>query len=81
MALFREGAIWHTAVLPLGGDHITNDIAVGLRTPVAEAEDLKKRYGCALTARVRWPSFSATTARLASSSTTSLPNGELPTAS
>src|SRR5204862_8315595 len=38
VALFREGAIWHTAVLPLGGDHITNDIAVGLRTPVAEAE-------------------------------------------
>jgi cell division protein FtsA len=52
VALFREGAIWHTTILPLGGDHITNDIAVGLRTPVAEAEDLKKRYGCALTARV-----------------------------
>ena len=52
VALFREGAIWHTAILPLGGDHITNDIAVGLRTPVAEAEELKKRYGCALTARV-----------------------------
>lgn len=52
VALFREGAIWHTAVLPLGGDHITNDIAVGLRTPVAEAEELKKRFGCALTARV-----------------------------
>src|SRR3990172_5911172 len=49
MALFREGAIWHTAVLALGGDHITNDIAVGLRTPTAEAEELKKRYGCALT--------------------------------
>jgi cell division protein FtsA len=52
VALFREGAIWHTAILPLGGDHITNDIAVGLRTPVAEAEELKKRFGCALTARV-----------------------------
>jgi cell division protein FtsA len=52
VALFREGAIWHTAILPLGGDHITNDIAVGLRTPVAEAEELKRRYGCALTARV-----------------------------
>jgi cell division protein FtsA len=52
VALFREGAIWHTAILPLGGDHITNDIAVGLRTPVGEAEELKKRYGCALTARV-----------------------------
>src|SRR3989454_6999800 len=51
-ALFREGAIWHTAILPLGGDHITNDIAVGLRTPTADAEDIKKRYGCALTALV-----------------------------
>ena len=52
VALYREGAIWHTAILPLGGDHITNDIAVGLRTPAAEAEDLKRRYGCALTALV-----------------------------
>jgi cell division protein FtsA len=52
MALFRDGAIWHTAILPLGGDHITNDVAVGLRTPMADAEDLKKRYGCALTAMV-----------------------------
>jgi cell division protein FtsA len=52
VALFRDGAIWHTAILPLGGDHITNDIAIGLRTPVGDAEDLKKRYGCALTALV-----------------------------
>lgn len=52
MAFFRDGAIWHTAILPLGGDHVTNDIAVGLRTPVAEAEDLKRRYGCALTSLV-----------------------------
>jgi cell division protein FtsA len=52
MALFRDGAVWHTAVLPLGGDHITNDVAVGLRTPMSDAEDLKKRYGCALTALV-----------------------------
>ena len=49
VGLFRDGAIWHTAILPVGGDHITNDIAVGLRTPAAEAEDLKRRYGCALT--------------------------------
>ena len=52
MALFRDGAVWHTAVLPLGGDHITNDVAVGLRTPMADAESLKKRYGCALTSLV-----------------------------
>ncbi len=52
MALFRDGAVWHTAVLPLGGDHITNDVAVGLRTPMADAEALKKAYGCALTSLV-----------------------------
>src|SRR5436853_6284070 len=52
LAMLRDGAVWHTAILPLGGDHITNDIAVGLRTPMADAEDLKKRYGCALTALV-----------------------------
>jgi cell division protein FtsA len=50
VALFRENAVWHTAVIPLGGDHITNDIAVGLRTPAADAEELKKLYGCAQTA-------------------------------
>jgi cell division protein FtsA len=53
VALFRDGAIWHTSILALGGDHITNDIAVGLRTPTADAESLKKRYGCALTSLVR----------------------------
>src|SRR5213083_1886439 len=52
VALFRNGAIWHTVILPLGGDHISNDIAIGLRTPLPAAEDLKKRHGCALTALV-----------------------------
>jgi cell division protein FtsA len=52
LAMLRDGAVWHTAILPLGGDHITNDIAVGLRTPMADAEALKKRHGCALTALV-----------------------------
>jgi cell division protein FtsA len=52
VALLRNGAVWHTVVLPLGGDHITNDIAIGLRTPTADAEGIKKRYGCALTALV-----------------------------
>jgi cell division protein FtsA len=52
VALLRDGAVWHTCILPLGGDHITNDIAVGLRTPVGDAEELKKRHGCALTALV-----------------------------
>jgi cell division protein FtsA len=53
VALFRDGAVWYTGVLPLGGDHISNDIAVGLRTPTADAEELKKCHGCALTALVR----------------------------
>jgi cell division protein FtsA len=52
VALIREGAVWHTAIVPLGGDHITNDVAIGLRTPVADAENLKKRYGAALAAQV-----------------------------
>src|SRR5262249_26714356 len=43
LAVLRDGAVWHTAILPLGGDHISNDIAVGLRTPMADAEALKKR--------------------------------------
>jgi len=50
VALYRENAVWHTAVIPLGGDHITNDIAVGLRTPATDGEELKKLYGCAQTA-------------------------------
>jgi cell division protein FtsA len=52
IALFREGAVWHTAVIPLGGDHITNDIAIGLRTPPGDAEELKKRHGCAQTSLI-----------------------------
>ena len=52
VALVREGAVWHTAVVPLGGDHITNDVAIGLRTPVADAETLKKRYGAAQAAQI-----------------------------
>ncbi|MFA6222393.1 MAG: cell division protein FtsA [Desulfomonilaceae bacterium] len=48
IAVFIEGAIQHTAVIPVGGDQLTNDIAVGLRTPTGEAEKIKKRYGCAL---------------------------------
>jgi len=53
MAIFVEGAVRHTAVLPIGGNHITNDIAIGLRTPPLEAEKLKIRYGCALTDMVK----------------------------
>ncbi len=48
IAVFREGAIRHTAVVPIAGDQITNDIAMALRTPTGEAEELKVRHGCAL---------------------------------
>ena len=48
IAVFTNGAIRHTAVIPVAGDQVTNDIAVALRTPPKEAEDLKIRHGCAL---------------------------------
>jgi cell division protein FtsA len=48
IALFVDGAIVHTSVLPLGGNHLTNDIAVGLRAPLEAAEKIKQKYGCAL---------------------------------
>lgn len=53
LAIFEKGAIWHTAVLPVGGDHFTNDLAVGLRTPIPEAERLKKKHGCALASMIQ----------------------------
>jgi len=52
IALFSEGSIVHTGVIPLGGNNITNDIAVGLKTPADEAEKIKKEYGCAMTSMV-----------------------------
>ncbi|MCO4761580.1 MAG: cell division protein FtsA [Myxococcales bacterium] len=52
IAVFHNGAIVHSAVLPVGGDHITNDIAVGLRTPRKEAERIKLKHGCALSQMV-----------------------------
>ncbi|RZO23145.1 MAG: cell division protein FtsA [Candidatus Thioglobus sp.] len=48
IAVFTDGAIRHTAVLPIAGDQVTNDIAVALRTPTQAAEELKKKYGSAL---------------------------------
>jgi len=47
VAVFTEGAIRHTAVIPIAGDQITNDIAMALRTPTLEAEEIKLRYGVA----------------------------------
>ena len=48
IAIFTEGAIRHTGVIPIAGDQVTNDIAMALRTPTAHAEDLKIKYACAL---------------------------------
>jgi cell division protein FtsA len=47
IAVFSEGSLKHTAVLPVGGHYVTSDIATGLRTPIAEAEKIKIKYGCA----------------------------------
>lgn len=49
IAVFVNGAIHHTAVIPIAGDQVTNDIAVALRTPTHHAEDIKIKYACALT--------------------------------
>ncbi len=48
IAIFSEGAIKHTAVIPIAGDQVTNDIAVALRTPTKNAEEIKCAYACAL---------------------------------
>ena len=57
IAVFVNGAIKHTAVLGLGGQNLSNDIAYGLRTPVAAAEKIKIKYGCALADMVRQDEF------------------------
>ncbi|MFT7654185.1 MAG: cell division protein FtsA, partial [Candidatus Azotimanducaceae bacterium] len=49
IAVFTGGAIRHTAVIPIAGDQVTNDIAMALRTPTQNAEEIKIRYACALT--------------------------------
>lgn len=48
IAVFSEGTIRHTAVIPIAGDQVTNDIAIALRTPTQSAGELKQKYGCAL---------------------------------
>jgi cell division protein FtsA len=52
VAVFYEGSIRHTAIIGLGGASITNDIAIGLRTPIDKAEELKIKHGCALSSMV-----------------------------
>lgn len=53
IAVFTEGSIKHTAVIPIAGDQVTNDIAMALRTPTPNAEDIKIKYACALTQLAR----------------------------
>lgn len=48
LIVFQESAVAHTAVIPIGGDHFTSDVSLGLSTPVAEAEKIKKLYGNAI---------------------------------
>lgn len=48
IVVYADGAIVHTSVLPLGGGHVTNDIATVLRTPLESAEKIKRKYGCAM---------------------------------
>ena len=48
IAIFTDGAIRHTAVIPIAGDQVTNDIAIALRTPTRSAEEIKINQGCAL---------------------------------
>ena len=52
VAVYQNGTIAHTAVIPIGGDHFTNDLAVVLRAPITDAERIKKKYGCALRSAV-----------------------------
>ncbi len=48
VAMFVNGSIWHTTIIPVGGNHITNDIAICLRTPISTAEEIKIKYGHAM---------------------------------
>ncbi len=52
LAIFSQNSIKHTSVLALGGTHLTNDVAVGLRTPTSAAEEIKKMHGCCLTSMI-----------------------------
>lgn len=53
LAIFLDGGVWHTSVIALGGNNVSNDISVGIRTPISEAERIKIKYGCAKTSLVR----------------------------
>ena len=52
MLYFINGSVAHSSIIPVGGQHFTHDVAVGLRTPQVAAEELKKKYGCAMASMV-----------------------------
>lgn len=52
LLVYHEGVVVHSGVVGIGGDHFTNDLAVGLRTPLADAEKLKRNFGAAIVTRV-----------------------------
>jgi len=52
LIVYFEGVVIHTGTIPVGGDHFTNDVAVGFRTPVNDAENIKKMFGCAVVTRI-----------------------------
>ena len=52
LIVYHEGVVRHSGVVPIGGDHFTNDLAVGLRTPLADAEKLKRSFGSGVVTRV-----------------------------
>jgi cell division protein FtsA len=60
MAIYIDGDIWHTMVLGIGGNHITSDIAHGLRLPISQAEEIKKQYGYAIQGEINDSDFFST---------------------
>jgi cell division protein FtsA len=52
LIVFHEGVVIHTGAIPIGGDHFTNDISVGFRTPISDAENIKKMFGCSVVTRI-----------------------------
>ena len=72
LAIYFDGEIYHSAVIPVGGDHVTRDIAVGLRTAIEEAERVKLAFGCALVSGIN-PSESFEVTSLGSDKPRQLP--------
>ena len=52
LIVYYEGVVIHTGAIPIGGDHFTNDVGVGFRTPMPDAESIKKMFGCAIVTRI-----------------------------